>query len=255
MLLAVPWALWTALLGVRGLLRLREQPFRASLQAADELCLSLGMLALPVGGLWLIAARGGLPVLGFVAPFTLLTGMHFHYAGLLMPTVIGLTGRLLGPCGSSATETETSSGQGSRTSSDGWRIYRVLAPAASLGPWLAAVGITVGGFAEAVFGTIFATLLACLGAVLLLRVPARLADRPARILLTLALLATWPAMALAALYALSRIGRASVGLETMALLHGPLLAIVFVGGGLLALARVRPVVRAGRSGPDGQPGS
>ena len=49
---------------------------------------------------------------------------------------------------------------------------------------------------------------------------------------------------LAALYALSRIGRASMELETMALLHGPLLAIVFVGGGLLALTRVRPAPRS-----------
>jgi hypothetical protein len=63
-------------------------------------------------------------------------------------------------------------------------------------------------------------------------------------LLSVALLATWPAMVLAALYALSRIGRASVDLETMALLHGPLLAIVFVGGGLTALAQVRPGVRS-----------
>src|SRR3954447_19718491 len=93
LLLAVPWAAWAALLGVRGLLRLRE----FSLTTTDELCLSLGMLALPVGGIWLLAARAGLPLLGFGAPFTLLTGMHFHYAGLLMPSVVGLTGRLLGP--------------------------------------------------------------------------------------------------------------------------------------------------------------
>jgi hypothetical protein len=110
--------------------------------------------------------------------------------------------------------------------------------------WLVAVGITLGGLAEAVAGTLFATLLACLGAVLLLSVPARVSDRLARALLALALLATWPAMALAALYALSRIGRANVALEAMALLHGPLLAIVFVGGGLLAMARLRPAVRS-----------
>jgi hypothetical protein len=237
-LLATPWALWTALLGLRGLLRLREHPPRA----VDELCLSLGMLALPVGGLWLLAARADLPVLGFVAPFTLLTGMHFHYAGLLLPTVVGLAGRLLGPCESKATDAITDRGRGA--GGDAWRLYRVLAPAACLGVWLVAVGITLGGLAEAIAGTLFATAFACLGAVLLLSVPARVLDRPARILLTLALLATWPAMALAALYALSRIGRASVGLETMVLLHGPLLAVVFVGGGLLAMARVRPATRS-----------
>lgn len=236
-LLATPWALWTALLGLRGLLRLREHPLRST----DEVCLTFGMLALPVGGLWLLAARADLPVLGFVAPFTLLTGMHFHYAGLLLPTVVGLAGRLLGPCRAASTAAIPDRGRGG---GDAWRLYRVLAPAVCLGVWVVAVGITLGGLAEAVAGTLFATLLACLGAVLLLSVPARLTDRLARILLALALLATWPAMALAALYALSRIGRASVGLETMALLHGPLLAIVFVGGGLLAMARVRPATRS-----------
>jgi hypothetical protein len=241
-LLATPWALWTVLLGLRGLLRLRDH----SLRAVDELCLTLGMLALPVGGLWLLAARADLPVLGFVAPFTLLTGMHFHYAGLLLPTVVGLAGRLLGPCGTESTgDMPDQRGR----AGDAWRLYRVLAPAVCLGVWLVAVGITLGGLAEAIAGTLFATLLACLGAVLLLNVPARLTDRLARILLALALLATWPAMALAALYALSRIGRASIGLETMALLHGPLLAVVFVGGGLLAMAMVRP---ATRSHADGQ---
>jgi hypothetical protein len=263
LLLALPWAAWTALLGVRGLLRLREHPR----SAPDELCMSLGMVALPVGGVWLLAARAGLPLLGFVAPFTLLACMHFHYAGLLMPTVLGLTGRLLGPGARTGRAAPAGlgvpSGPSGRTPGaverrdrgvgagpdalgrDAWRLYRILAPAASVGPWLVAIGITLGGLAEAVCGTLFATVLACVGAVLLLRAPARVASRSARALLSLALLATWPAMTLAALYALSRIGRASIGLETMALLHGPLLAIVFVGGGLLALAQARPGVRPG----------
>src|SRR5262249_6273232 len=155
--------------------------------------------------------------------------------------------RLLGPSeGADSVDQLDRAGPiaGSPPSGDAWRLYRVLAPAASLGPWLVAVGITVGGLAEAVLGTLFATVLACTGAVLLLSAPARVPDRRTRALLFVALLATWPAMALAALYALSRIGWASVALETMALLRGPLLAIVFVGGGLLALARVRPVPRS-----------
>lgn len=213
---ALPWALWTALLGLRGLARLREHP----VTAADELCLTLGMLAVPVGGAWLLAARAGLPFLGFVQPVTLLTGMHFHYAGLLMPTVVGLVGRLL-PSGA-----------------PGWPLYRVLGPAACLGVWLVAIGITVGGTAEALAGTVFATLLAASAAVLLVGATPRVEDRLGQALLIFALLATWPAMGLAALYALSQVGLASISLETMALLHGSLLAIVFVGGGLTALARV-----------------
>jgi hypothetical protein len=217
-LLAGPWLLWTALLGLRGLLRLREH--RPG--AVDELCLDLGMLALPVGGIWLLAARAGLPFAGFTHPITLLTGMHFHYAGLLMSTIVGLTGRLLARAGR------------------GWPLYRVLAPAVCLGVWLVAVGITIGGAAEALAGTLFAALLAAVAAVLLIEGAPRIGDPLARALLLFALLATWPAMGLASIYALSQVGLASVSLETMALLHGPLLALVFVGGGLAALARLRP---------------
>jgi hypothetical protein len=218
---ALPWALWTALLGLRGLARLREYPLRA----AEELCLTLGMVSVPVGGVWLLAARVGVPLMGFVQPITLLTGMHFHYAGLLMPTIVGLAGRLL-----------ASEGRG-------WPLYRVLGPSACLGVWLVAAGITVGGTAEALAGTVFATLLAATAAVLLLQATPHVGDRLGQALLIFALLATWPAMGLAALYALSQVGLASIGLETMALLHGSLLAIVFVGGGLTGLSRIRPAPR------------
>ncbi|MGE3913892.1 MAG: YndJ family transporter [Chloroflexota bacterium] len=224
--LAVPWALWTGLLGLRGLLRLWQERTER-FQAPEELCLDLGMLALPVGGIWLLAARAGLPLLGFVYPITLLTAMHFHYAGLLMPTVVGLAGRLL------------------PVQAPGWPLYRVLAPAVCLGVWMVAVGITAGGLVEALAGTIFATLLAAVSAILLSHVAAQIEDDPlARALLLLSLLATWPAMGLAALYALSHAGLTSVSLETMAMLHGTLLAVVFVGGGLTALARLRPAAKA-----------
>ena len=220
--LAVPWSIFTALVGVRGLLRLREH----RLAASDELCLTLGMLAFPVGGVWLLAARAGLPLMGFVYPITLLTGMHFHYAGLLMPTIVGLAGRMLPAEGT------------------GWPLYRVLGPAACLGVWLVAVGITVGGVVETLAGTLFATLLAAVAAILLIQAAPRIDDDPlARALLLFGLLATWPAMGLAALYALSRAGLASISLETMALLHGTLLAVVFVGCSLLALGRLRLAAR------------
>lgn len=220
--LALPWGLWTALVGLRGLLRLREHP----LSASDELCLDLGMLALPVGGLWLLAARAGLPLMGFVYPITLLTGMHFHYAGLLMPSIVGLAGRLL------------------PIESTGWPLYRVLGPAVCLGVWMVAFGITAGGIAETLAGSIFATLLAAVSAILLIQVAARIEGDPlARALLLFGLLATWPAMGLATVYALSHARLTSISLETMALVHGTLLAVVFVGCSLTALARIRPAVR------------
>jgi len=197
------------------------------------------MVALPVGGIWLLASRAGVPLAGFYHPMTLLTGMHFHYAGLLMPTVVGLAGRLLPVPGAA------NSASAPAYADTGWALYRVLGPAAALGPWLVAVGITVGGAAEAVGGSLFAALLAAVAAVLLLRATPHVADPLGRALLILALLATWPAMGLAALYALSQAGLAALSLETMALVlvHGPLLALGFAGGSLLALARIRPAPR------------
>jgi hypothetical protein len=232
-LLTVPWLLWAALLGVRGLLRLAGRLLQRERLLADELCIDLGMLALPVGGIWLLAARANVPFVGFGQPITLLTGMHFHFAGLLMPTVVGLTGRLLRPRGTAR------------------QRYRTLAPAACLGTWLVAAGITFGGAAETAGGTLFATLLALTALTLLAGAPARVLDRLAQALLIVALLAPLPAMGLAALYALSRsgLGRSGLGdvsLETMAHVHGTLLAIVFVGVGLIALARVRPMSRLDR---------
>jgi hypothetical protein len=149
--------------------------------------------------------------------------MHFHYAGLLMPTIVGLGGRLL------------------PIESTGWPLYRVLGPAVCLGVWMVAFGITAGGLAETLAGSVFATLLAAVSAILLIQVAPRIDTDPlARALLLFGLLATWPAMGLAALYALSHAGLTSISLETMALLHGTLLAVVFVGCSLTALARVRP---------------
>lgn len=216
------WALWSGLVGLCGLVRLWQNR-RTRLAHPDELCIDLGMLALPVGGIWLLTARADLPLMGFTYPITLLTGMHFHYAGFLLPVIVGLAGRLL------------------PRESSGWALYRVLGPAVCLGVWLVAAGITFGGLAEALAGTVFATLLAAVAAILLLQAaPLIQSDPLTRALLLLGLLATWPAMGLAAVYALSHAGLTSVSLETMALAHGTLLAVVFVGGCLLGLARVRP---------------
>ena len=147
-----------------------------------------------------------------------------------LPVLIGLAGRLI------------------PIDTTGWPLYRVLGPAVCLGVWMVAFGITAGGLAETLAGTVFATLLAAVSAILLIQVAPRIESDPlARALLLFGLLfgllATWPAMGLASLYALSHAGLTSISLETMALLHGTLLAVVFVGCSLTALARIRPGAR------------
>jgi YndJ-like protein/uncharacterized protein DUF1990 len=90
-LLALPWLLFTALVGVLGLRRLVE---RGPLPMA-ELAIDGGMLFLPVGGTWVLFSRWGERFLGFGEPLVLLTGAHFHFAGFVLPILTGLAARAL----------------------------------------------------------------------------------------------------------------------------------------------------------------
>ncbi|MFN0122157.1 MAG: YndJ family protein [Blastocatellia bacterium] len=92
--LAAPWALITALLSWCGLAR----AWRAGWRPGDrlfppDLCVSAGMIFLSIGGAWLIAARAGLRPMGFDPVIVLLTAIHFHYAGFLLPVLTGLAVR------------------------------------------------------------------------------------------------------------------------------------------------------------------
>ncbi len=89
--LAVPWLLFTWLVAGIGLLRLRAGRWRPP----EELCLSAGLIFLAVGGAWTIASRWGLRPLDFKDVIVLLTGVHFHYAGFVLPLLAGFAGRRL----------------------------------------------------------------------------------------------------------------------------------------------------------------
>ena len=54
-----------------------------------------GALYLPVGGFWFLASRSGANPLGFGDIIVALTAVHFHYAGFVLPVLLGLTGRVL----------------------------------------------------------------------------------------------------------------------------------------------------------------
>ena len=87
--LAAPWAVIaaiTALLGVRRVLR-------RGLRPAWALATDAGLMFLAVGGLWTVASRLGARPLGFDDTIVLLTGVHFHYAGFVLPVLAGLTAR------------------------------------------------------------------------------------------------------------------------------------------------------------------
>jgi hypothetical protein len=224
----LPWLALTGLIALLGLARL----LRRRRLDAPELCIDLGMLALPTGGMWLVASRAGATLFGFGEPITLLTGVHFHYAGFLAPCVIGLSGSYM-----------------PASACKGRRVFCLLGPAACLGPWGVALGITVGGYVEALAGLLFAGLLAGLAFLLLGWVMPSIPDRTSRQLLAFAYSAAILGMVFAGLYAVGRVGGAGPSLVAMAGMHGSLQALGFVGCGLLAFARLRHTCRLERGAP------
>ncbi len=86
------WALFALGMAALGGLRFfgRAQRFRA-----DEFAIDAGLMYPLIAVSAFVPGCAGLPYLGFHAPWPMLTAMHFHYAGLLVPVVAGLIGRML----------------------------------------------------------------------------------------------------------------------------------------------------------------
>ena len=90
-LCTLPWLLVTGLLGLVGLLRAWD---RGGTPWA-ELAVDAGLIFLPIGGGWTVLHALGEQPLNFKPVIVLLTAVHFHYAGLVLPVVAGLAGRQL----------------------------------------------------------------------------------------------------------------------------------------------------------------
>jgi len=82
-LLATPWLIVTLLLAADGLARLRRHGFRIDHPAGEIAAL----LFISVGGAWAVISRAGLRPQDFSPAIVLLTGVHFHYAGFILPLV------------------------------------------------------------------------------------------------------------------------------------------------------------------------
>lgn len=87
--LATPWLVWTICLALVGMRRL----FLRMPPVPTAACLDIAMCYLTVGGLWAFLWRAGFGPLGFSPVIVLLTGIHFHYAGFILPIVCGLAAR------------------------------------------------------------------------------------------------------------------------------------------------------------------
>ena len=215
-LLSLPWFGFTLLAGCLGLLRLRSR----ERWALEELSSSASLVFLAVGGMWTSLSRGGIRPMGFDEPIILLTGAHFHYAGLVLPLLTGLAGREL-------------RGPAARLAAVG-----VLAgvPAVALGINLSALGVRWVEWLAACLLAAFSIL----AALLQLRLARRATDVLVRALLSVCGLSLLTGMILAALYATGRYwGRDWLSIPVMIQTHGVLNALGFALPGLLAWNRMR----------------
>lgn len=209
-LLASPWLIVTALVALAGMGRVSRLWLRP-LQNLPELSLAAGMLLLVVGGAWTMISRGGGRPLEFEAVIVLLTGVHFHYAGLMLPVLAGLAARLV-------------AGWTSRLG-----IVAILVGVPGVG-----VGITFSPLIE-----VLSSLLLAAGALWLAVAQMRLAfgsRQPTLLLLWgVSSLALFSGMALAVVYAGGEFfGQNWLTIPAMIPLHGITQAIGFASCGLLA---------------------
>lgn len=89
-LISLPWLASTGLLavvGLRGAWRRRRGP-------VADLCLDVALVYLAVGAFWVTLDRWGQRPLDFESVIVLLTGIHFHYAGFVLPVLAALAMRV-----------------------------------------------------------------------------------------------------------------------------------------------------------------
>ncbi len=214
--LALSWLAFTGLVALLGLVRLRAHRFND----AAELCLTVGMLYLPIGGVWLVASRFGISLLGFGEPLVSLTAAHFHYAGFAALIIAGLTGR--------------------RLTGTPRRIFRWVATGLIAGMALVAAGITLSPLLEVVAASVFAASITGLALLQLIGIVPRLSRRWPQVLLTVSgLMGIW-AMGAAVLYAVSEYTQSAFLLiPQMLRIHGEVNALGFVLLNLVGWAMIK----------------
>jgi hypothetical protein len=77
---------------LRGCWRLNAKGRGRSL---EDLCVCSALIFFGVGGAWVLADRVGFHPLDFPDAIVTLTAVHFHFAGLILPLIAGLTVRTL----------------------------------------------------------------------------------------------------------------------------------------------------------------
>ncbi|REK22341.1 MAG: hypothetical protein DWQ42_17535 [Planctomycetota bacterium] len=210
--LALPWLATLTLTAVYGAARLCRR--KAWLSAGG--CVDLGLVYVVVGGGWAVLDRAGARPLDFEPVIVLLTAIHFHYAGFLLPLLTGLA---------------------IADASRWWQ--RIVAAGVLAGVPLVAVGITSTqlGFtplAECGAATLLAVGAATVGGIYLRWAADKRWPGSARVLWGIAGATLLASMGLAALYgARAYLPVAWLDIPRMRALHGTANALGFALGGLL----------------------
>lgn len=219
--LTLPWLITTLFIALTGVLRIRL--LRSRVHA--EVAINMGLIYISVGGIWLLLDRLGVRPLQFEAIIVMLTAIHFHFAGFLLPIFTGLAGRML----------------------DG-RLAKLAAIGVMAGVPLVALGITATqlGFNPVIeaAAAVITSLAGLLAAVLHVRIAMQQQSHGVKILFMLCGLALMFSMLHAALYGL----RFYIVLEWLAIpwmraLHGTANALGF---GLMGALGWSLTAKAGR---------
>ena len=231
-----------ALAGLVGLVRLwsRRKDRFGPLQ---ELAIDVGLLLLPVAGIWFLASRAAVSLAGFEEPVVTFTAAHFHFAGFTAPIIIGGVGRLL-------LDDAPRKGRSIIRA-----LYRISAIAVCAGVPLTAIGIATNHTVEAISAVVLASGMLIASSVMVFAASRRaaLVSKIAAALFVVSGTTLLLTMTLAATFALtSSAGRGSslsgaVPLQTMIDWHGGANAIGFSLAGLGALTLLAITDKSKRS--------
>ena len=222
--LAAAWLIPCGLGALFGLKRLLSR----GLYPLHESSIDAGLLYLPVAGVWLVVYRLGMQLFGYGEMITLLTVVHFHFAGFAAPIIAGMTGRLLA---------EHENGAG--------KLFPLIVLLLVGAMPLVAAGITFSPWLGLLGTLVIATGLLLLAVLTVFRVLPIVPATGPRVLLSIAALSSCVAMVLACLYSYSLVAHILIlRIPTMALTHGLLNAFGFATCSLFAWSGITPTIAA-----------
>lgn len=216
--LVLPWAAVSVLVALGGVRRLLAR----GLHPPEEALVAAGRLYLPVGATGLLLSRAGI-WLEFTPVIVQLSAVHFHFAGFVLPVVLGAAGRAI----------------------DRYRrIYAVAALGAATGMGVVAVGITYSPLVELLGAVVVGTSVVTLAWLAVTAVRGRDTPSWAGSLVVLAALSVSAAMALAVAYSYGQFAPArTLSVGTMLGTHGVLNALGFGLPSVFAWRRIDPPAR------------